>query len=277
MARMRDRLTGRVPSQASPEQAERAAVRARALEIETRLAPVLALRGVHIVLQPVVELAGGRRVGAEALARFPESWHRTPDVVLAEADEVGLRADTEVLAIERAVELLPLVDGFVSLNVSPQTLLTPQGWAMLAALPPERVWLEIRDVEPGQQDAALAERLDGPRSRGLRVAVDGVGLGTPAEALRLAPDLIKLDRSIVSGVADDLLLTRRVAAYVEAAHATHALVAAVGVESEPDAARLAGLGVDLAQGWLFGAPCVAQALTPLAPPVLPQQRRRDLR
>lgn len=272
MGRIRSRLTGTVPQQAAPGRAEAAATLVRRREIETRLAPVLALGAVDVLLQPVVELATGRRVGAEALVRFPASWQRTPDVVLAEADEVNLRPAAEVLAMQRAINLLDTVDGFVAINVSPETLCTPQGWAMLAVLPPARVWLEVRDTEPGPRDITVAERLDGPRSRGLRLAVDGVAMGSPQEALRLAPDLVKLDRSLVAGVSRDEVLARRVASFVQAAHEADALVAAVGVETEQDAARLEDLGVDLAQGWLFGRPGTAHDLAPLPPRTVPQQR-----
>jgi sensor c-di-GMP phosphodiesterase-like protein len=39
-----------------------------------------------VLLQPIVELANGRRVGAEALSRFPQEWAQPPDECFADAD-----------------------------------------------------------------------------------------------------------------------------------------------------------------------------------------------
>src|SRR6185312_8654207 len=56
----------------------------RRTEIEGRLAPVLAAGGPAVVLQPIVDLATGGRVGAEALSRFPADWGKAPDICFAE-------------------------------------------------------------------------------------------------------------------------------------------------------------------------------------------------
>ena len=103
----------------------------RRSEIEDRLDPVVAGGGPVVLLQPVVDLATGTRVGAEALSRFPAGWGRPPDVVFAEAHSVGMGDALELQALERAAEHLDRVGGYVAMNVSPATLLTRplgQGW-----------------------------------------------------------------------------------------------------------------------------------------------------
>jgi EAL domain-containing protein (putative c-di-GMP-specific phosphodiesterase class I) len=85
-------------------------------EIETRLSPVLAGGGPVVVLQPIVDLATGERVGAEALSRFPAEWHKAPDVVFAEAHAIGLGDRLELLALQRAAADLDSVPGYVSMN-----------------------------------------------------------------------------------------------------------------------------------------------------------------
>jgi EAL domain-containing protein (putative c-di-GMP-specific phosphodiesterase class I) len=79
-----------------------------------------------------------------------------------------------------------------------------------------------------------------------------------------APDVIKLDRSIVTGVAGDPVLARLIASLVTFAHGGDARVVAEGIETEDDAAVLRDLGVDDGQGWLFGRPGPPEALDGLA-------------
>src|SRR3712207_4058586 len=81
----------------------------RRTDIEGRLEPVVADGGPVVLLQPIVDLATGGRVGAEALSRFPAEWGRTPDVVFAEAHSVGMGHALELQALERAAEHLDRV------------------------------------------------------------------------------------------------------------------------------------------------------------------------
>src|SRR6478735_125643 len=80
--------------------------KARSLEIESRLKPLMHDGGPNIVLQPIVEIASGRRVGAEALSRFPADWNLAPDACFAQAHSVGLGDRLELLALERAASHL---------------------------------------------------------------------------------------------------------------------------------------------------------------------------
>ena len=84
---------------------------ARRSEIEDRLAPLIADGGPVVALQPIVDLATGDRIGAEALSRFPAEWGMAPDVVFAQAHSVGLGDRLELLALERAAEHLDRVAG----------------------------------------------------------------------------------------------------------------------------------------------------------------------
>ena len=76
--------------------------RRRTGEIEARLSPVIDAGGPMVVLQPIVDLATGVRVGAEALSRFPRDWNKTPDVCFAEAHSIGQGDQLELLALAGA-------------------------------------------------------------------------------------------------------------------------------------------------------------------------------
>ena len=236
--------------------------RARADEVEARLAPVLASGGPVVLLQPIVDLATGVRSGAEALSRFPREWAKAPDVCFAEAHSVGLGHRLELLALERAAEHLAVVQGYVAMNVSPATLLRPECTALLERLPLDRVLLELSEHDQVEDYAALAAVLGPLRTAGLRLAVDDVGAGFSSlrHIVRTSPDVLKLDRSIVDGLAADPVLRTLVRALVEFAHGCGATVVAEGVETAADAAALLALEVDLGQGWYFGRPGPAAAL-----------------
>jgi EAL domain-containing protein (putative c-di-GMP-specific phosphodiesterase class I) len=231
-------------------------------EIEQRLAPVIDDGGPTVVLQPIVDLVTGRRVGAEALSRFPAAWGLPPDVVFHQAHSADLGHRLELLALERAAAHLEHVTGYVAMNVSPRTLLTPACGELLARLPAERVLLELSEHEPVEDYAALRAALDAPRAAGMRLAIDDVGAGFSSlrHIVLCGPDVIKLDRSIVDGVGSDPVLRTLVAALVDFAHGNGTRVVAEGVETLPDVEALQELAADLAQGWYFGRPGPAEAL-----------------
>ena len=114
-------------------------------EIDERLGPILATGGPAVVLQPIVDLATGQRVGAEALSRFPIEWDKPPDVCFAEAHSIGLGDRLEILALRRAADYLDQVTGYVSMNVSPATLLTTPCIDLLREFRLDRVLLELSE------------------------------------------------------------------------------------------------------------------------------------
>nr|WP_246406583.1 EAL domain-containing protein [Modestobacter versicolor] len=244
----------------------------RQAEISGRLAPVIADGGPDVVLQPIVDLRTGARIGAEALSRFPRAWGRTPDVVFAEAHSIGQGDLLELLALSRAADLLDDVTGYVAMNVSPQTLLTPLCREVLGDLPLDRVVLELSEHEQVQDYAALGAALAPLRARGMRLAIDDVGAGFSSlrHIVVTGPDVIKMDRSIVSGLDTDPILAKLAQSLVDFAHSSDICVVAEGVETAAEHEVLRRLGVDGGQGWLFGRPGPADLLvdagTVLAPP-----------
>lgn len=230
--------------------------RAEHAEVRGRLDPLMESGGPVVLLQPIVELGDGTRVGAEALSRFPREWGRTPDVCFAEAHRVGVGDRLELLALERAADHLDEVSGYVAMNISPTTLLTPAAAQLFERLPVERILLELSEHDPVEDYGLLTETLAPMRARGLRLAIDDVGAGFSSlrHIVLTEPDVIKLDRTIVDGVAADAILTTLVRSLVDFGHGCRARVVAEGVETASDAEALRDLGVDYGQGWFFGRP-----------------------
>jgi len=94
------------------------------------------------------------------------------------------------------------------------------------------------------------------RAAGMRLAIDDVGAGFSSlrHIVLTAPDVIKLDRSIVDTVSTDPVLSTLVRSLTEFGHGCGAQVVAEGIETAADAAALVALGVDYGQGWHYGRP-----------------------
>lgn len=222
-------------------------------EIVQRLTPIMHAGGPTVLLQPIVSLVDGTRVGAEALSRFPADWSLPPDVVFEEASSIGAGIDLEVLAFRRAADHLANVSGYVAINFSPDTFLSGRCRELLADLPADRVVLELSEHAPVDDYDELAAALAPLRDRGMRLAIDDVGAGFSSlrHIVLTAPDVLKLDRSIVAGVAHDPVLRTLARSLVDFAGSLGAQTVAEGIETVEDAVVLRDVGVDLGQGWLF--------------------------
>jgi EAL domain-containing protein (putative c-di-GMP-specific phosphodiesterase class I) len=236
--------------------------RNREAKIRARLQPILNAGGPNVVLQPIVALANGVRVGAEALSRFPAEWGQPPDEVFLEAASIGIGVELELWAIRRAVRYLPDISGYLAINLSAATLLDDRCIEVLGELPAERILLELSEHDAVEDYDGLSAALDPFRARGMRLAIDDVGAGFSSlrHIVLSAPDVIKLDRSIVAGVATDRVLHRLVRSLVDFGHEAGAAVVAEGIETSDDASALRNVGVDYGQGWYFGRPGTVQQL-----------------
>ncbi|MCW2698755.1 MAG: putative Diguanylate cyclase/phosphodiesterase with sensor [Blastococcus sp.] len=246
----------------------------RRREIEDRLSPVIDGGGPVVLLQPIVDLATGDRVGSEALSRFPAAWGMAPDVCFAEAHSIGLGHELELLALERAADHLSRVEGYVAMNVSPATVVTPEFGDLLSRMPLPRVLLELSEHDQVEDYGQLSSALAPFRAGGLRLAIDDVGAGFSSlrHIVVTSPDVIKIDRSIVTGLNSDPVRAKLVQSLVEFGHGCRVRVVAEGVETAGEAAALRTLGVDYGQGWHYGRPGPADALSPAATVRVPVSR-----
>jgi EAL domain-containing protein (putative c-di-GMP-specific phosphodiesterase class I) len=107
-----------------------------------------------------------------------------------------------------------------------------------------------------QDYALLAEALEPLRSKGLRLAVDDAGAGYASfrHILKLKPDVIKLDSSLIRNIDSDTGSRALAAALIRFAEETGCKVVAEGVETREELAMLRRLEVNKAQGYLLGRP-----------------------
>ena len=216
---------------------------------------------IGIACQPIVDLRTGSIMGLEALARFPEPFQR-PDQTFARAHELDreLGIDLEGLALQQALKLLPSLgtEQYLSVNLSPAVLteLINRDKGAQAELPLSRIVVEITEHEVINNYAALTAVLRPYRDRGLRISIDDAGAGYASfhHVVELGPDFIKVDRSLVDGLAHDRARRVAVTGFVLLAVELGCTVIAEGVEQLDDLAALRDMGVEAAQGYLLGRP-----------------------
>jgi EAL domain-containing protein (putative c-di-GMP-specific phosphodiesterase class I)/CheY-like chemotaxis protein len=223
-----------------------------------RIARAIVGPSLHMVFQPIVELARGRIVGVEALARFAEKPRRLPEAWFAEAARVGLLAELELAAVERALAELPGIPQgtYLSINLSPETMASEDFRTLLDEWEPGRIVLEMTEQSPVKDYAHMSSRLVPLRERGIRLAIDDVGAGFSSleRVVRLAPDFMKLDRSTVIGVAGDPVRRSLIERLVSFSDEVGISVIAEGVESQEDLDALRALYVPYGQGFHLGRP-----------------------
>lgn len=226
--------------------------------LERRIGSVLSGRQFSIAYQPIVDVEHHRVVGHEALTRFTAQPQRRPDQWFAEAAEVGLRERLELAVIEAALEGLDHfpADTYLSLNVSPETILDGALGRVLEGWPLRRLMLEVTEHDLVADYAQIAAELAPWRQGGLRLAVDDAGAGYASfrHILMLKPDVIKLDSSLIRGIDSDRDSRSLAAALIRFAEETGCQVVAEGVDTEAELDMLRQLQVDHVQGYLLGRP-----------------------
>jgi diguanylate cyclase (GGDEF)-like protein/PAS domain S-box-containing protein len=259
------------------------------LVLEAELRQAIAVGQLRAYYQPKVRLTDGALVGAEALVRWqhPERGLIPPGqfIFIAEASDLivalGNWMMAEVcrqMAAWRTAELPPLT---VAVNLAARHFRLPQladrvhGLLEAYGLPPQSLELELTESTLVETEAQTAETLQALERLGVGLSIDdfGTGYSNLAYLKRLPLTTLKIDRSFVSGVADDPDDRTLAATIVTLGHQMDLVVVAEGVETEEQRRILLEQGCDLAQGILFSHPLPADefAATWLARAASPRQ------
>ncbi|HLA15297.1 MAG TPA: diguanylate cyclase [Candidatus Limnocylindrales bacterium] len=243
----------------------------------------LALERGELVLhfQPIVDLATGAPLGAEALVRWehPRRGLVAPGDFIRVAEETGLIVPLGRWVIREACRQAVTWEGqggrgdlpIVSVNLSARQFLGTDLGAEIAAileetkLPPSRLELEITESVAMDRSELGLGALKAVREMGVRIALDDFGTGYSSLAyLRDLPlDILKIDRAFVAKLGSDSADTSIVSAVVGLARGLGIGVVAEGIETTGQLAVLRGLGCDRGQGFLFSPPVPAGAIDDL--------------
>lgn len=226
--------------------------------IRRRITEAVVTESVDIALQPIVNLTDRRLVGVEALARFRDG--RGPDAWFKDARETEQTLQLDRLTFMAALALVDELPSHVyfSINATPELILDATFRRDLlqrqGCLP--RLVIEVTEHERVHDYVALNAALSLLREHGLRIAVDdaGAGYASLTHVVRLRPDIVKLDRELLTELSADRARRSIVTALVMLALDLGASVTGEGVETWDQLETLDTLAVDHGQGHLFERP-----------------------
>jgi len=242
----------------------------RRVQLGRDLRHAIAGRQLEVHYQPIVHLASGKILKAEALLRWnhPELGRVAPSLFIPIAEETGL-----INAIGDWVmnEVASWLSGWmtrtgralqVSVNRSPVQLLasgSTEAVLRTAAsfhLPPNSIVLEITEGVLLNATPVVANALLQCRDAGIQVALDdfGTGYSSMAYLKKFDIDFLKIDRSFVQDLETDPGSLAIAESIVMMAHRLDMKVIAEGIESAGQREILVRAGCDLGQGYLFSKP-----------------------
>jgi diguanylate cyclase (GGDEF)-like protein/PAS domain S-box-containing protein len=251
----------------------------RRMEVERGLREALANDELEVHYQPIFTADGGTTIGVEALVR----WRRHGEMIIPAdfigvAEESGLIMGIDDFVLKAACRQMVEWDssGFAGMklgvNLSARYLanpsLTTEIGAVLEAtgLAPSRLQLEVTESAVMADLSSALRALRALREIGVSVSVDDFGTGfSSLSYLRELPvDMLKIDRSFVAPLGDELRDRAVVQAIVDLAHSLGLQTVGEGVETSAQLETLERMGCDYAQGYHLFRPAPASEIPALA-------------
>jgi diguanylate cyclase (GGDEF)-like protein/PAS domain S-box-containing protein len=226
--------------------------------------------------QPIVRLADAELVGLEALLRWqdPRAGLIPPARFIRLAEQTGISEAIGDWVLEEACRQTRTwrdagLTGTTWLNLSPRQLwrrdFVTRTASLLSSwgLEPADLGVEVTEATAMADPARASTVLHDLRAAGIRIAVDDFGTGASSLSLftDLPVDVLKVDRTLVGRIAGGGPTAAMVAAIVQFASSLGVQAVAEGVEAEEQRRWLLERGCALGQGYLFGRPVAASAIT----------------
>lgn len=249
-----------------------ASVERHTLELELRKA--IQYDEFRVFYQPIVSMATGKVLGAEALVRWqhPRLGLQSPGYFMELAEQTGLAEEISKLVLVRACKECVNWNGpYVSVNLAARQLEPRSQTSQLVRnllketeLSPSQLKLEVTELSVIRDISGAKETLERLRDYGVAVLLDDFGTGYNAFSyLRNLPvDGLKIDRSFVAGLSGEAgedpetlsIDAKFVRAITGVTDVFGLSCIAEGVETAGQVKALQHAGVDAAQGFLFHKP-----------------------
>jgi diguanylate cyclase (GGDEF)-like protein/PAS domain S-box-containing protein len=231
---------------------------------------------LSLYFQPKVSLAAGTVTSAEALVRWQHPRHGllSPDLFVPIAEQTGLIRPLTRWVLDAALRQCSRwrhqgLDLAVAVNMSMRNLHDPEVVDTIRQLltrwgiPPARLVVEITESSLMADADRAMDVLGRMRGMGVGISIDdfGTGYSSLAYLKRLPVDELKIDKSFVAHIASDNSDAAIVRSTIGLAHDLGLAVVAEGIEDDATLDYLAGLGCDVAQGYLISRPLPVSAFS----------------
>jgi EAL domain-containing protein (putative c-di-GMP-specific phosphodiesterase class I) len=219
--------------------------------------------------QPQLDVASGRIVGAEALARWrhPRLGMVPPSEFIPVAEEIGAIREIGEFMIDQACAFAASMAYYpvqISVNVSALQLADPEFGARLTetftrhGLKPGQLTIELTESRPIADIPDAGEQLGRLRELGIGISIDDFGIGhSSLKQLESLPFTeLKIDQSLIRDDTDETWT--RVASIVAIVRHRGLRIVAEGIETQEQYDRVRDAGCDRVQGYLLGMPMPAE-------------------
>ncbi len=213
--------------------------------------------------QPIVNAVDGEIYSYEALMRSNSGKNISPLQIIKLADAMGRLSDVEKYTFKNVLKILDerqdLFNGKkVFINSIPGLKLEYKDFSMIEDMlkkQSDKAVVELTE-QAEIQDEELDELKDKYRRLGIGLAVDdyGTGYSNVGNLLRYMPDIVKIDRSLLSNIHVSSQKQHFVIEIIDFCHANGILALAEGVETAEELRTVIRLGADLIQGYYVARP-----------------------
>lgn len=222
-----------------------------------------------LVFQPQLSLGADGPATVEALLRWthPQEGVRLPGSFLDRAEESGLIVEIGEWVVREVARTLARwsaagIEARMAVNVSPRQIAQADFFRRLReelhrhGAPARTIELELGETLAMKCSPELSQAIDALRADGATIAIDGFGAGySSIGRLRALPvDRIKVDRSLIAGVAESHAARSVVQALIGLIHGIGREAVGEGIETQAQADVLRVLGCDVIQGFGVAEP-----------------------
>jgi diguanylate cyclase (GGDEF)-like protein len=236
-----------------------------------------ALENDHLVLhfQFTQDFHTGEIHGVEALVRWnhPTRGLIFPDDFIPLAERVGLIVPLTRVVLRKALNEMVRLDATghrlnMSVNISHLDLVDeklPNYITMLLmefGIDPQRLTLEVTESSLGEDPSRTRRSIERLRQLGVRISIDdfGVGYSSMSQLLELPIDELKIDKTFVFALENDVRARAVISSTIELGRALNVTVVAEGIETISNHQLLRTLGADIAQGYFIARPKTSEEL-----------------
>lgn len=239
------------------------------LHLESGLRRALRANEFFLLFQPKVDINSGRVRGAEALIRWnhPRDGMIAPAQFIPVAEEINLIAQIDAWVLDtacaqaRAWQDQSVPPFRIAVNISAKEFTASFPAKVAAALYKHGIsaaWIELEITESMlmQNTDSVVDIMGEITNLGVSLALDdfGTGFSSLSYLKRFPIDTLKIDRSFIQGIPDDVDDCAIASAIVSMAKQMKHRVTAEGVETQAQLNFLQALGCDEIQGYLFSRP-----------------------